>query len=771
MSRLLASASTSIDESDPVTARRLALAAWSESPTAQAKAAVVTELTQQVRDGDLPAEAVDSGSASLIGGGVTGLAFSPDGKLLATAGADVRLWDPGNGRPVGVPLAVDGFEGSTGVAFSPDGRLVASADAAGDVQVWDAASGHLDLNLRSNAPLVTTVNPFGQAIGEDVAFSPDGRLVASGSSDGYARIWKVATGTPAGHPIAVDPPANAGIDINDPGVTAVAFSPDRGLLATAGESGDVQFWNPVTGAPAATPLPVSSETARGAGGVAALAFSADGKQLATAARGGPARIWTIATRSAIGPLTTVGLAARSAAASCSTLAFSTDGRLVACGGLGATQLFDARTGKYLSELIEPDISAGDDSVVNVVAFSSRGDLLATGNTNGTATLWDAGADADNGTTIGAQLDSAVSQSHDAGVLLASPDTLMAGPGSDGYAQLVGSALPAGANQGALGISSETFSPDGRLAAVVSGRQLRLLDAQTGKQWRKPIVTPNQLAGAVFSPNGNLVATVGIAGSGQLWNTATETSIGPPFTTGDGVGYPQQLMVGDAIAFSPDGQLLAVSSQDGGVTLLSTVTGDPIPEPTTTSPSPASSAATATPPSPRVVVGSPTGAVAFSANGRLLASAGIDGYVRLRNPTTGAPEGSIAVDPVSPGENSQGVAALALSPDGRYLATVDGTGQIQLWDTATRAEVGLPIPAGTLSSSGAGGSFTPAAVAFSADGSVLVGVDGDGDVQAWPTWLLADPHAALCAQVGPPTAFEWAEYAPGEPEPNMCGSQR
>jgi WD40 repeat protein len=165
----------------------------------------------------------------------------------------------------------------------------------------------------------------------------------------------------------------------------------------------------------------------------------------------------------------------------------------------------------------------------------------------------------------------------------------------------------------------------------------------------------------------------------------------------------------------------------------------------------------------------TGSVTFSASG-LLASASRDGYVRLWNPATGVLDGRpIAVDPASQESASRGVAAPALSPDGRYLATVDGNGQIQLWDTKTRLAAGLPFPASS-SNNREDLSFTPAAVAFSADGSVLVGVSQYGAVEAWPTWLLTDPHAALCAQVGPPTTVEWAEYAKGEPEPDMCGQQ-
>jgi WD40 repeat protein len=229
-----------------------------------------------------------------------------------------------------------------------------------------------------------------------------------------------------------------------------------------------------------------------------------------------------------------------------------------------------------------------------------------------------------------------------------------------------------------------------------------------------------------------------------------------------------------MAFSPDGQLLAVAGLDGNVQLLSTATASLVRETVGAGPVPASSAATGGPPASPIpapaVIGLP-GSVTVSASGGLLASASGDGYVRLWNPATGALDGRpIAVHPASQETASRGVAPLALSPDGRYLATVDGNGQIQLWNTKTRLAAGLPFPASSSLNNGEGLSFTPAAVAFSADGSVLVGVSQYGAVEAWPTWLLTDPHAALCAQVGQPTTVEWAKYAKGEPEPDMCGQQ-
>ena len=121
----------------------------------------------------------------------------------------------------------------TGVAFSPNGTLLASADVDGAVQLWDTATGQvhgLALPAGSGSP--------GAATG--VAFSPDGTLLAAGYSDGLVRLWNVATGQAHG-------PALAAGSGPQGGVTGVAFSPDGTLLAAAGDNGTVSLWNPATG--------------------------------------------------------------------------------------------------------------------------------------------------------------------------------------------------------------------------------------------------------------------------------------------------------------------------------------------------------------------------------------------------------------------------------------------------------------------------------------------------------------------------------------------
>ena len=240
-------------------------------------------------------------------------------------------------------------DGVAAVSFSPDGSLLASGSSDGTILLWD---------MRSRERVATLGHTDGVAA---VSFSPDGSLLASGSSDGTILLWdmrsreRVAT---LGH---------------TDGVAAVSFSPDGSLLASGSSDGTILLWDMRSRERVATLGVAILE--RHTDGVAAVSFSPDGSLLASGLGDRTVLLWDVATREQVA---TLGHRLWVAAVS-----FSPDGTLLASGLWHRTVLlWDVATREQVATL------EGHTNVVYSVSFSPDGALLATGGWDGMVILWD-----------------------------------------------------------------------------------------------------------------------------------------------------------------------------------------------------------------------------------------------------------------------------------------------------------------------------------------------------------------------------------------------
>ena len=352
LSRQLAADSLAIDSAAPVTARQLAVAAWRVDPTSQAYAAMQAGLLEQQEHGMLPV------TSHPIVTGPVGLAYSPDGTLLATAGGDsstVQLWNPATGQPAARPIQTSQHGDVTAMAFSPGSTLLATAGGDGTIRLWNPATGQ---------PTGRPIQTSQQGVA-GMAFSPGGKLLATAGGDGTIRLWNPATGQPASLPMRAGQQSE---------VLAVTFQPGGGTLAAvAAADGTIRLRNPATGRPASAPIRPSSPLILG------VAFSPGGKQLATnASLDGTVQVWNPVTGKATGPPIQTGQDGLDG------LAFSPDGKQLATIGVdGTIRLWDPANG-------EPDslgiVTSGPGSMQSM-AFSPGGTLLATAGTDGTVRLW------------------------------------------------------------------------------------------------------------------------------------------------------------------------------------------------------------------------------------------------------------------------------------------------------------------------------------------------------------------------------------------------
>jgi len=276
-----------------------------------------------------------------------GMAFSPDGEILASGmrDASVELWRVSDGTML---LKLEGHSMSVNsVAFSPDGQLLVSGSDDQTIRIWQVADGTL---LYKPEP--------GRYIGyvESVAFSPDGKTLASGTSEG-AQLWKTVDGNllwTLSHSRSVP---------------SVAFSPDGETLASGQDSGTVVLWRFLSGT-----------LLRGLYGhesrINSLAFSPDGQIIASGSGDGTVRLWRVSDGTVLHTLEVHEYGVGS-------VAFSPDGQILATGSADyVVRLWRVADWTLLSKL------EGHTGGISHVAFSPDGKILASASYDGSVRFWE-----------------------------------------------------------------------------------------------------------------------------------------------------------------------------------------------------------------------------------------------------------------------------------------------------------------------------------------------------------------------------------------------
>jgi len=426
---------------------------------------------------------------------VNSIAFNPDGKTLASAGGlDIRLWDIVGQREIAV------LEGHThfvpSIAFSPNGKMLASGGET--VRLWDV-----------EAKKEITVLEGG---GSSIAFSPDGKMIAS--VGGGIRLWDIE--------------GKKEIAVLEGGGYSIAFSPDGKMIASVGRH-DIRLWDVETKKEIAVLHTCWAYL---------VAFSPDGKTLASAGDGG-VRLWDVEAKKEIAVL-------EGHIGNVFSVAFSPDGKTLASAGSGGVRLWDVEAKKEIAVL--------NTCWAYSVAFSPDGTMLALGGgLEETVRLWD----------IAGEKEIAVLVGNPGMEWMINPRGDIACDRGSHLTDATGGVKDSTTSQNII-----AFSSDGNTLALGGGNNIYLFDVRKKEQIAVLRGSIDRMNSIAFSPDGQMIVASGYvvspwdeeeADAVSVWDIAEKREIvflkeHSRFEDEDNLYIIREVF---SVTASPDGKMLAV----------------------------------------------------------------------------------------------------------------------------------------------------------------------------------------------------------------------
>jgi WD40 repeat protein/DNA-binding SARP family transcriptional activator len=684
----LADSARALSDHDPALALAVALEADEAGGTARTRGALLTALNSFTGRRGLRV-------ATLRGfeGSVWSLAYTADGSRLYGASdglLGVQQWDVATNQ-AGMPLEDWNEKALREIAITRDGRIL-SASLDNTVGVRDLDTGAVLFVLEGHEHQVWALDVHDER-----------NIAASGSRDGTARIWDLATGVAIRviDTKASDRQSDLFPDTNMD-VWSVRFSPDGSQLATTGEDGMVRIWDAATGEEL---IAVQAHTESGQD----LAYAPDGSVVYSAGDDGIVVVVDALSGSHRGDRFPHSTGLRS-------LDIDSAGTRMVTGAVdGSAVLWDLRSRNALA------VMGGHDGLVNDVSFDRAGRLVATAGQDGTIQLWDTEPSA--GVTVidgHARGDGGVPQKRVLSLAFHPDGTLLVTGSADGTAGVWDTRDGSQVHRFVTGedhVRDVAISPDGQIVATgLESGKVRLWDTNTGAAV-DDFDVPDKVRGLAFTSDGNRIVAGAFGAVVSVYDLQARATIGSI------AAHPSNTR---QLALSSSGTL-AVAGGDGLTQVWTMDTGELVAD--------------------IPGHGGEVRRVVFSLDGSMMATSSSDGVVKVWDANTYENLATLT-------GHVAGIRALAISPDSRLLASGSEDLTIRFWDVDTQS----PLAAWRRQTRDIW------SVAFSPDGEWLASASADGT--AVISYAGSDA-AQICGWLQPYVSRPDLVEALGGNEPVVC----